>query len=71
MSDLEIEELLCPYCEKHQDDCLCCDSSTCPVCKGDMDPLDASLCAGCQGYYPECTCKMTLQTIGSGDTSND
>lgn len=53
--ELEIESHTCPYCEKEQDDCLC--QTSCPVCGGEMDPLDASLCKGCDSYYPECDCK--------------
>ena len=60
--DLEIEEHICPFCEKSQDDCAC-QHEGCPACGGEMDPLDASECAGCESYYPECTCKQDNREV--------
>ena len=54
--ELELEEHTCPFCEKSQDDCKC-EHNGCPKCGGETDPLDASMCIGCESYYGDCICE--------------
>ncbi|KKQ99336.1 MAG: hypothetical protein UT24_C0024G0011 [Candidatus Woesebacteria bacterium GW2011_GWB1_39_12] len=64
--ELEIEEHTCAFCEKSCENCDC-HPEGCPTCKGEIDPLDASICAGCQNYYGDCDCKRQIM---QGDRQN-
>lgn len=51
-SNLELDT--CAFCEHEKDVCDCC--TKCPKCHSEMDPLDASICLGCDSYYGDCIC---------------
>lgn len=57
--ELELEEHTCPFCELSQEDCKC--ENKCPVCGGETDPLDGSICVGCESYHADCTCRTKTQ----------
>lgn len=55
----DIMEQTCQFCEQDCDSCDC-HPDGCPKCKGEIDPLDASICFKCSSYYAECDCKEKI-----------